>query len=180
MIAVSRWLEEGGAQNDVVVWAVPFGDDWPRAWASCPRGDWLLAIAARAGTDPRKIVAAACACARFALEYLPDTEIRPRAAVDAAEGWVDGADTPALRVQLAADVEAAIDAAPDPAVAAAATAALAALRSVESTDDASFAVTSAVQAALLDAGDCALMSAMAYAHSVCVDLVREHVGVPEI
>ena len=59
-------------------------------------------------------------------------------------------------------------------------AALATLRSIGTLDDAPHAVTSAVQAALLDAGECAMVSAMRHAQSVCADLVREHVARPEL
>jgi len=178
MDEVWRWLEDAGAHHDVVTWAKPFGADFERAWRECPRGDWLLGIAARAGADRAAIVRGAIECARFALEYLPDGEPRPAAALDAAGAWLDGADDPAARRRALADVEAAIDAAPDPAVAAAASAALAALSSVDSPDDAPGAVSGAVQAALMDAGDCAMMSAAAYAQQTCADHVRAHVPTP--
>jgi hypothetical protein len=174
--SLSRWLETHGAHHDVVTWAAPFGDDWARAWTECPRGDWLLGLAARRGVDPRAVVRAACACARLALEYVPDDEARPRAAIEAAERWVEGHDDdPAERLRAQRAVEAAVELAPDPAVAAAATAALAALASVEAPEQAATAAASTAQAAVLDAGDCAMMSALAYAQSACADRVREHV-----
>ncbi|MBX3274728.1 MAG: hypothetical protein KF729_30960 [Sandaracinaceae bacterium] len=177
---VWRWLEAQGAHHDVVRWARPFGEDWPRAWDECPRGDWLLGVAARAGADGRAITRAACACARFALPYLPDAEERPRVALDALERYVEGGEPPADHAALDAALEAAVDGAPDPAVAAAAMAALAALRSVAHPEDAPLAASSAVQAALLDAGDCALVAAMRHAQASCADLVRTHLARPPL
>ncbi len=175
-----EWLERAGAHHDVVSWARVYGADWDRAWAECPRGDWLLGIAVRAGGDPRQVVEGACACARFAFEYLPESEHRPRAAVEAAEAWVEGDDDAAARARLAVEIEALVDDAPDPAVGAAAMAALAALRSVQTPEDAPHAAASAVQAALLDAGDCAMMAAMRHAQAVCADLVRRHLDRPAL
>lgn len=180
MADVSGWLEAAGAHHDVVEWARPYGADWARAWSECPRGDWLLGIAARAGADPRAVVAGACACARFALEYVPEHEARPAAAIAAAERWLAGEGDPAERARLAIEAEEAVDRAPDPAVASAAMAALAALRSVQAPEEAAHSAASAVQAALLDAGDCAVMAAMRHAQVACADLVREHVPRPAL
>ena len=169
------WLEARGAHHDVVTWARPYEARWSEAWRACPRGDWLLGIAARAGVDRRAIVDAACACARFALAYLPDGEDLPGRAIEAGERWARGSDeTDGVeeRAALLTDVEAFIERAPDPIVAAAATAALAALRSIDAPEEAPLVVVSAVQAALLDVGDCAMMSAVAYAQSTCADRVR--------
>jgi len=180
MAEVWIWLEEQGAHDDVVSWARPYADRWEEAWTECPRGDWLLAIAARAGVSNRRIVKAACDCARFALDYLPEGELRPGAAIDAAAGWAESPEETAATgpkwSALEAQVGAVIDTAPDPAVAAAATAALACLRAVDAPEEAPLVVTSAVQAALLDVGDCAMMSAVAYAQSACAERVRAHIG----
>lgn len=171
--AVATWLEREGAHHDVVEWARAFGDDWEAAWTGCPRGDWLLGIAARRAIDRRAIVEAACACARLGLDHVPDDEGRPRAAIEAAEAWARGEDDPAARADARAAVAAAVDGAPDPAVAAAATAALAALCAVDDPAEAAAAPASVVQAAVLDVGDCAMMSAMSYAQRTCADRVRE-------
>jgi len=176
MAEVWQWLEERGAHRDVVTWARPFGERWEEAWNTCPRGDWLLGIAARAGIERKLIVSAACACARFAFDYLPESETRPGAAVDAVERWLDGADEPELREAMQTSAEAAIDDAPDPSVAAAAMAGLACLRAIDTPEEAALVVTSAVQAALLDVGDCAMMSAVGYAQSTCADLTRERIS----
>ena len=73
--------------------------DWARgyptldaAWAACPRGDWMLWLAARAIGEPgsdahRRLVLAACECARTALPYVPAGEDRPIRAIEIAERW---------------------------------------------------------------------------------------------
>lgn len=60
------------------------------AWAECPRGDWMLWLAARAGVDRRLVVLAACDCARLALPVWEDRyrdDARPRTAIETAERW---------------------------------------------------------------------------------------------
>ncbi len=60
------------------------------AWRDCPRGDWMLWLLARVGADRRRIVLAACECARTALPYVPEGEDRPRIAIETAEAWARG------------------------------------------------------------------------------------------
>ena len=82
-------LRELNACRDAENWV---GDrELSDVWAACERGDWMLWYAARAGCDRRKVVLAACACARLALQYVPPGEERPRLAIEAAEGWCRGA-----------------------------------------------------------------------------------------
>ncbi|MHC4617176.1 MAG: hypothetical protein ACYTEQ_05415, partial [Planctomycetota bacterium] len=59
------------------------------AWAECEQGDWLLWVAATVGVDRRKVVLAACDCAREALVHVPDGEERPRLAIEATEAWAN-------------------------------------------------------------------------------------------
>lgn len=55
--------------------------EWARAtpgtpeelWSTCPRGDWLLWLAMRAGVDRRVVVLAACDCAETATPHLADS-----------------------------------------------------------------------------------------------------------
>lgn len=173
---LARWLEQNGAHHDVVQWAAPFGEDWERAWRECPRGDWLLGIAAKRGAPRIELVRAAHACASFAREYAPEDERRIDAAMDAAMRWIEGQDDPEARARAAEDVERAIDQAADPAAQSVAIAAFAALRSIDAPEEAASSAAAAVQAAVLDVGDCATMSAMGYAQSTCADRVREHVA----
>ena len=61
------------------------------AWDKCPRGDWLLWLLAqnvkKGSTKHRRIVLAACACARLSLKYAPEGEGRPLKAIETAESW---------------------------------------------------------------------------------------------
>jgi hypothetical protein len=173
MSALAEWLEEHGAHHDVVTWARPFGDDWERAWRECPRGDWLLALAARRDAPLRQIVSAALACARFAAEYAPDEELRIPAALDATSRWIEGDE--ASREEVLRDCERAIDEARDLTAQSAAIAAFAALRSIEAPDEAASAASMAVQALVVHSAECGVRSAMGYAQSTCADYVREHV-----
>jgi hypothetical protein len=171
-----QWLEQEGAHHDVCAWARPYDADWSKAWTECPRGDWLLGLAVRRGVERAAIVRAACACAELGLDYVPDDESGPRRAIELARRWAAGEDDAGTRAELAAELEATVDAAPDPAVAAAGLAALAALRSIEAPDEAATVAASVAQAAVLDAGECAMMSALGYAQRTCADRVREHVS----
>lgn len=173
MTALWTWLEGEGAHSDVVEWARPYGADWERAWSECPRGDWLLGLAARREVAREALVRAARACAELAMDYVPDDEGRPHEALAAIDRWIAG--DGASREETCRAAERAIDEAPDPAVAAAATAAFAALRAIDAPEEAPAAAAAAVQAAVLDAGDCAMMSALGYAQRTCADRVREHV-----
>jgi hypothetical protein len=62
------------------------------AWRECQRGDWMLWLLGRLSGEPgsakrKKLVLAACACARLALQYVPKGEDRPRLAIETAERW---------------------------------------------------------------------------------------------
>jgi hypothetical protein len=50
----------------------------------------LLWLAARVHLDRKRLVQAACACARQALQYIPAGEERPRLAIETAEAWARG------------------------------------------------------------------------------------------
>jgi hypothetical protein len=82
-----------------IVDACPEAIDWAntlthrsmqRAWDECPRADWLLWYAAERNVDRKKLVLAACACARTALKFVPKGELRPREAIETAEAWTRG------------------------------------------------------------------------------------------
>ena len=112
-MSIGNTLRAHDACADAVAWV---GDrSWESAWAECPRGDWLLWYAGRAGADRRDIVRAAAACARLVLHLVPPGEDRPRLAIEAAEAWAD-APTPerawaAARAAAAAEAWAAAAAA---------------------------------------------------------------------
>ena len=65
------------------------------AWTACARGDWMLWYAGKVAGGPtsagrRKLVLAACACARKTLKHLAKGERRPLAAIRTAERWARG------------------------------------------------------------------------------------------
>ncbi|AUX33312.1 uncharacterized protein SOCE836_054680 [Sorangium cellulosum] len=68
-----------GACEEGRAWAR--GKALAEAWGTCARGDWLMWLAVRVGVDRRRIVLAACACARLTLEHAFDDEaaLRSRA-----------------------------------------------------------------------------------------------------
>lgn len=172
---LAAWLESSGAQHDLVGWARAFSGDSARAWAECPRGDWMLAIAARAGVARPRVVEAACECARVALTYVGDGDAAAERAIAAAERWArEGATDDLAAAARAACEEAsrAADVAPDPAWRAATIAAVAAASAIDDPDAAAGAAAAAAEAAVYDAGDCAMMPALAYTQSQCAKRVR--------
>ena len=65
------------------------------AWQKCERGDWMLWLAGRLSGNPgsdsrKKLVLAACACARLSLKYAKKGELRPLHAIETAEKWANG------------------------------------------------------------------------------------------
>lgn len=60
-------------------------DAWDNVGAT-----WLFWLLSRARVDQKLIVRAVCACVREVLPLFPESETRPRAAVESAEGWCDG------------------------------------------------------------------------------------------
>lgn len=75
-----------------------------QVWQRYEAADRLILAAAMIGVDPRKVLRAACDCARTSLQYVPADDDRAAAAIEAAERWCDGAID-------AADIIAVVDAA---------------------------------------------------------------------
>ncbi len=65
-----------------------------QAWQDCERGDWMLWLIGKTVKtgSPRhkKLVLAACKCARLSLEYVSKGEKRPMTAIKTAEAWAKG------------------------------------------------------------------------------------------
>lgn len=136
--------------------------DAASAWANCTRGDWMLWLCGKlAGKHwsraRRRMVLAACECARLALPLVEAGEDRPRKALELAEKWVRGGWVSREQLRAAADAAyAAADAAPAaPAAAGAYSAAAAAYYA----DAAYYAAAGATQARIL---------------AQCADIVRQH------
>jgi hypothetical protein len=92
-----------GACPDAIKW-IGRRRSAAKAWAECPRGDWMLWLLARTigrTTDGRRrVVSAACECARLALPYVSAGDLRPLRAVETAEAWAAG-QVPLQEVRLA-------------------------------------------------------------------------------
>ena len=93
---IQDWLDredtKWDATTDVVAWAEAYGSDLERAWAECPRADFLMAIAGACAIEPELIVRASSAAAREAVTLLPVKVAFPRKAVHLAESYRVGVD----------------------------------------------------------------------------------------
>lgn len=173
--ALYSWLAREGAQNDFVEWARPFGADVGALWRACPRGDWLLALATRLRAPTRTLVLAACGCAEAALDHVPPEHAEVGDRLGELRAWAESA-LPALTVEriesVRGQLEAARDAAVDPAHAEAVLAALAALETVGDPAFAASAAAFAAQATMVSAADCAMLEALRFAQHQSAETVR--------
>jgi len=98
---VRRMLSYGVYESDDA-WFEP---QWARrgleAWQACSDPGAMMSLVV--WVDVRAAVRAACACARAVLAAVPDGEVDPRAAIEAAEAWCDGADVRGPLADAAAD-----------------------------------------------------------------------------
>lgn len=170
---VASWLSDAGAQRDVVEWAER-AESWTAFWETCPRGDWLLAVAARAGVPREAVIRASLACVNVLRPYLPEQE----AAIDRALALVrdkvslsDGACDP-----VRSDLDELLTRCSDPSAHAAVLAIQALVAALEDPSSAATFVALTVQAAVMDAGDCGMMQAARYTEHECARLVRESIA----
>ena len=87
-----------------LVWART-QESYDTAWQSCERGDWMLRLLSRLSNSEdsrKKLVMAACECARSALVYIPELETRPRRCIETTESWTRGEAT-LEQVEVAAE-----------------------------------------------------------------------------
>lgn len=87
-----------GWPDEAKAWCA--GREWIDAWELCDRADWMMEAAGDCSLDAAIFVAAACACARTSLPFVPDggkyrhthSEYLsgPRLAIEAAESWARG------------------------------------------------------------------------------------------
>jgi hypothetical protein len=87
-------LTELNACCEAVEWSKQF-DTSQEAWENCKRGDWMLWLVGKLSGGPggdkrKKLVLAACQCARLSLKYVKEGEERPLKAIETAEGWAKG------------------------------------------------------------------------------------------
>jgi hypothetical protein len=77
------------ACGEAVIWART-QESAQQAWDACERGDWMLWLLAKWNANRKKLILAACECARLALKYVPKGEERPLQAIEIAERWAKG------------------------------------------------------------------------------------------
>lgn len=170
----ASFLRSAGAQKDVIDGLARF-TDWPTLHAECPRGDWLLGIAERAGVDHVALVRAAIACARV-------VEPSPSAAhvLETAERWCErkasSDEVAAATCQLEADAAKAVD----PASEAAARAALAVGFGVAERGVLPSAPSATAESVMMASIDCGFELAMRWAHDKCAAAVRAAVPLSEL
>jgi hypothetical protein len=157
MTSLDATLRRLNACIEAIRWAES-QPDAETAWRRCPRGDWLLWVAARLDIDRKLLVRAACACARTALSHVPAGEERPRIAIETAEAWARGEAT-------LDDVRRAARYASNAAAAAYAATAAADAAHAATADDAAHAADAAADAAAAYAAAAAAAYADAAAHA---------------
>lgn len=100
-----RILDSLDACDEARAW-VATQPDAATAWATCPRGNWLVWVLGelhvRGALSRQTLVLAACACAETALRHAPAYDDRPRLAIEAARRWARGEATVA-EVRAASD-----------------------------------------------------------------------------
>lgn len=169
---VAEYLQQRGAHHDVVQWAEAYDQDFARAYAECPRGDWLLAVAVRAGVTPQARCLAAAACARLGLTWL-DAPEQAQAALGLLEQFAQGR----VNAEALAEPRARLEAQelPDPASATALSAVVLALSSATDPEAAAMVPSAVLQAAMFAVADCAVMSLMRHTQQETAEAVRAHI-----
>lgn len=174
-LAPIAWLRARGAQADVIDGLTRFAADWPTLWRECPRGDWLLGIAARLGVARADLVRAAIGCARVAADLAAaDARVAQPFAhlLDVVDRWTRGDATADDVARATNALEAASAGASDPSSEAAARAALAVGMGVADPDVLASAPAAAAEAQMIASMDCGLEMAMRWAHDKCASAVR--------
>lgn len=164
----ARWLREEGAHHDLVGYVEARGEGIDAFWETCPRGDWMLSLLARQEGSARLLTQLAVHVAQIAKEQLPDEASLAHKTL--ARLLRDETLAPAEQAALEAEAEAQQDPAAHHAWLAVAIAARAHLAPSEVPN----LVPVLVQAAVMDAGDCAFMAVIAYVQRQSADIVRAH------
>ena len=169
---IVEWLRAAGAQNDVISWAEQHASSWQAFWEQCPRGDWLLGVAARLGVARRQVLEAAAACWPVLEPYLPSA----LPSVERARQWLQAVEHESIMAEslaaLVVDLEADLAAQCDPAANAALMAVLAMLACADDASAGAMVPVSIVQAAVMDAGDCAMLQAARFTEHECAAQIR--------
>ena len=171
----STSIRRMGACQDGLVWARK-QRSLRAAWHACENPAWLFWYAGRKAkteTDRKRIVLAACACARTALKFVKPGEDRPRKCIETTEAWCAGKAT-LEEVRVArSDAYAAYAAAAAAADAAAAAYAYAADAADAAAADAAYAAYAADAADAADAAADAAAAAAAAADAADADAAAD-------
>jgi hypothetical protein len=144
-------------------------------WAECPRGDWMMWLAAHLGVDRRRVVLAACDVVEPVLAHVPAGEERPRRAIEVARRWARGEATADEVGAAADDAHAAYLAA-----AAAARAAEGSGAAEHAANAASYAVLTAYVSDPAHAGDDAFFASGSVEHAAAAEYAAiEHTAAAE-
>ena len=179
------YLKELNACSEAIEWSKQFKTS-QEAWNNCERGDWMLWLLDKQAGKPesknrKKLVLAACRCARLSLKHIPKNEKRPLKAIQAAEKWAKGVSGVSLQdvkdaAAYAADAAAYTAYAVGGAHAAAYAADVAAYAAAYAADAAAYAADAAAYTAYAVGGARAAACA-AYAAAYAADAAAYTVGV---
>jgi hypothetical protein len=89
-LAVRELFEGSAPDQEAQGWAAQFGDDVRAAWAACPRGGWLLRLAAASRVDARSFARAGLSAAEAALDLVPDARALVSAELETLIAWTEG------------------------------------------------------------------------------------------
>ena len=84
----AQQLKRLGACSKAIEWVE--NKEFGEAWASCEDSYWLFWLAEKLGVNLKLFIQIACRCTRLVLHLVPKGEERPREAIEAAEGWLEG------------------------------------------------------------------------------------------
>lgn len=164
------WLEANGAQRDVVDGLRGIARDWSTIWRECPRGDWLLGIAARLRIGHVALVRAAIGCARTSVDRFEGPEAVQL--LEVASRWTEQAASIADVHEATRALDVAAGHVGDPSADAAARAAQAVGLGIDDPEVLVSAAAFAAEATIVATMDCGLELAMGWAHRACADAVR--------
>ena len=84
----AQQLKRLGACSKAIEWVE--NKEFGEAWASCEDSYWLFWLAEKLGVNLKLFIQIACRCTRLVLHLVPKGEERPRKAIEAVEGWLEG------------------------------------------------------------------------------------------
>lgn len=167
------WLESERAHHDLIHWVKSNALAWPAAWEVCPRGDWLLALAHRAGAERADLCRAA-----LALAALVEEEVEDPGVSSALERLRKSFAMQDLSPDFVAELDEEADRAPDLALAHAYRILSLVGRSHDDPEAVALVPTYLVELSMVGTGDCAWTSVIAATQRRTADIVRRELATP--